>query len=700
MIIHCWNIFIEICLLAITIEIGGIISIEICPTNCHCEKTIYDCSEKGIDSPPRIKSASRIYLTNNQIELLPENWLENAANLELLAVEGNLLTKVNCKSFNGAYELTELILARNSIRELIFENCSSIGKLQIIDLSENQLIGLPINLDSFTPNLKSLNLSRNLLKSLKFDYSYKKLNFLTNLDISRNKLENIKKFDLEHLQDCPVKFIKLNNCNIRSIHPNIFIFLRKLTYLNMENNPLTDKELEETFKFLNENNTIERLNLGKLKNCTQFTNKIFKNMKNLKILKASNGRLLSIEPTVFGYIENVEEIILSNNKLSMIKGIERLKNRKLNKLNLKGNRIRDITHILSTNIKYLDISFNKIRYIPANWMTDSISVVEFNLNNNKLTKIDGKAFRRSKICFLNISSNRLNSIDAFGAGSIEKIDASFNRIKSVSISLWIDLNDHLQILNLSHNNIFKVPKAPGVNLHRLQQIDLSYNPLGKSLNSFQAHNSFFNSFTYLHELIMDSCRITSLSAVVTRNLRRLTRLSLNQNNVNNIRELNLFHLKSLLNLQLSKNSLRIVHPQDLIDIPFLETVDLSENPWHCSCRLKPFLDWLNKSGTDVQNKQSTNPPHYKCQTPTDFYYQSLWEASSILSNCHQSKFSPTLKIVLLIILSLICIVIILLIIKLCRLYEKLMNLRRKWRVKYREVSLLDIQEVQNNSSTL
>ena len=46
-------------------------------------------------------------------------------------------------------------------------------------------------------------------------------------NLCNNKLENIEKFDLEHLQDSPLKFLQLNNCDIRSIHPNIFIFLNK-----------------------------------------------------------------------------------------------------------------------------------------------------------------------------------------------------------------------------------------------------------------------------------------------------------------------------------------------------------------------------------------------------------------------------------------------------------------------------------------
>ncbi|CAD5125318.1 unnamed protein product [Dimorphilus gyrociliatus] len=684
----------------ITIGMRRIGSNEICPRNCRCEKTIYDCSEQAIDSPPKIKSASRIYLTNNQIELLPENWLENATNLGLLALEGNLLTKVNCKSFNGAYQLTELILARNSIRELIFENCSSIVKLQIIDLSENQLIALPINLDNFAPSLRELNLSRNLLKSIKFDYSYAKLNLLSNLDVGFNKLESIEQSDFESLGNSSLRFLNMNNCNCRFIHSNIFVYLPKLTYLNIGGNLLSDKDLEETFQMLPADNNLEWLGLNDLKNCSTFSNRVFKRLRNLKSLEASNSRLLAIEPQVFESIQNLEELILSNNRLSMIKGIEYLKNRKLNKLDLKGNRISDISHILSTNIKYLDISFNRIRYIPANWMTDSKSVIEFNLNNNKLKTIDGKALRRSKITFLNISSNKLKSINSFGAASIQHIDASSNKIKSVSNSLWRDLNDHLQLLNLSHNNIFKVPVAPGVNLHRLQRIDLSYNPLGDSLNSFQPHNSLFNSFTYLQELIMDSCRITSLSIVVTRNLRRLARLSLNGNRVENLQKLNLFQLKSLLNLQLSRNLLRNVNPEDLIDIPFLETVDLSENPWHCSCQLKPLLDWLNKSGTDVQSKQTSQTVHYRCKTPLEYQHFSLWKLYGTLSNCHNSTFSSTLKIALFTLIFIIFLFIILLTMKLCGVFKKLLDLRRKWRVKYREVSLLDIQEVHNNSSTV
>lgn len=677
------------------------ISFEFCPDRCKCQHQIYDCSLRSLENAPNVDNAREINLSSNKIKTIPSNWLENSTNIEKLYLDNNILKTIDQQSFNGTNRLKLLNLSYNAIEELIIINYSyPLPSLISLDLSNNQLIKIPKNLVNFAPNLELLYLSMNQIKTLYFDISYLNMKSLTYLDISNNIIKNINENDVSYLNNSKIRTLKMKNCNILTINPNFlnnFNFIKNL-YLN--NNSINEENLEKLFDNININNNLTNLHMEYLNKIITMSNEVFRYINNLEVLDLSNGNLQAIEPQIFKSIINVKKINLSFNKLSMLRGLENLKNHKLIYLNLTNNRIEDVSYISLRSIEYFDLSSNRIKMIPLNWLTDNNRLKILNLSNNRITKIDEKSLRRSKIEYLNLSFNKLTSLKSFGASSIKNIDISFNRIKSISINFWKNLDKSLQKINLSYNRIIKLPKYTTVDLKELAQVDLSGNSIGEYLIN-NNKKTIFNSFQYVQEIILNSCNITVINKKFIKNLKYLTTLSLFNNNIKNIHNLHLNSLQNLLNLNLTKNFINSINPDDLDNIKYLESIDLSFNPWTCSCEIQSFLQWLNKTTISVEYFSKNSQTRYMCSNPVEHRKVPLRMLNFQQLICKEPPSKAIIKTTIITVIALISLsLIVLLTVKFCNISEKIRILQSKWQVRYREVSSLDTHEVHCDSSSV
>lgn len=121
---------------------------------------------------------------------------------------------------------------------------------------------------------------------------------------------------------------------------------------------------------------------------------------------------------------------------------------------------------------------------------------------------------------------------------------------------------------------------------------------------------------------------------ISSNLTKLMKLHLEQNNISEFRDANVFcDLPNLLHLYLGDNNLTALHfnlsclhnlsfldlrrnrftrvlERDLHVIDHLAkhnrsfSVDFSANPFECSCKLNPFVKWMNKTKVSIAHKSS------------------------------------------------------------------------------------------------
>jgi protein phosphatase 1 regulatory subunit 7 len=215
---------------------------------------------------------------------------------------------------------------------------------------------------------------------------------LTTLDLSFNKIRNIKNID---------KLVKLTNLyfvqnkieEIKNLET-----LTKLTNLELGGNRISKIENLDTLVDLTQ------LWLGKNR-IHKFEN--LNALTNLKILSIQSNRITKIEG--LENLVNLEELYVSHNGIEKIEGLE--KNIKLNTLDLTSNRIQrigDLSHL--KELTDLWISYNKIDSFEdvENGLKDLKDLDTVYFEGNPLQLNNPTAYRRKLIMFL----PQINKIDA------------------------------------------------------------------------------------------------------------------------------------------------------------------------------------------------------------------------------------------------------------------------------------------------
>ena len=217
------------------------------------------------------------------------------------------------------------------------------------------------------------------------------------------------------------------------------------------------------------------------------------------------------------------EYILNNNLITQIEEIPQT----CYKLSLSNNKISFINSKLFSNLqlKFLDLSFNRI--ISLQGFEKFKLLEELNLSNNYIGDEQLNFLTNStKLKTLNLSNNNLRS---------EEVKNIIYKIKS------------LQKLNLSNNNIEQLvlEKSNG-----LIELDLDNNKINFLNFNCNRGNNNENKFEFLMYLTANENRIQNVEGI--NNLYNLEYLSLS---VNEIREISIKKLNKLKYLQLKSNLL-------------------------------------------------------------------------------------------------------------------------------------------------
>ena len=136
----------------------------------------------------------------------------------------------------------------------------------------------------------------------------------------------------------------------------------------------------------------------------------------------------------------------------------------------------------------------------------------------------------------------------------------------------------LEILTLARNKIISVELFFFINAPKLTYLDLTENSI-KTIDSEIAKK--YPSLIYLN---VQENELTSLSG--------------------------LEHLNFLQHLKAHSNKITEIPTWVLSKVPMLQTLDLNNNPFQCSCKIEPFRNWILSD-----KKTWLQPGQYVCATP-------------------------------------------------------------------------------------
>ena len=339
---------------------------------------------------------------------------------------------------------------------------------------------------------------------------------------------------------------------------------------------------------------------------------VFKALARVNHLKICETVINYIDPLYFDGMFGLRVLDLTSNKIQTVNAHSIMWNLSIIHLDVSNNNIRQLSrdafaglnNLLSLDIsdnpcpQFIDTSsFSSLRYL--NFSKTGVALVHFYMPNLVNFSYSGRldAFRResffkpsrfrkslflvriqvdnSRIILTEIWSALTNESIFNGLYNIEFIDLSSNAIKTLPTGLFRNLS-MLSHLNLTNCGIYVIEAGVFSNMRSLQVLKLDHN-----LISQLPHNLF--------QVEMNNLQL----------------ICLNSNLLEHI-NINLFsNTPNVSTLNLSRNQFTVFIQDAFAPIlPSLVSIDISENPIHCSCQMR-WLIHLGKSHIHVARANQT-----------------------------------------------------------------------------------------------
>ena len=428
------------------------------------------------------------------------------------------------------------------------------------------------------------------------------------LNFSHNRLTDIKKSDF-FTNVSGLKILDLGENNLQWIHPDAFRVLTQLNTLFLNrNNKLSLQALHPVLTVT----TLWRLELkfGKVR---QLPDDLFLRfpLPKLHTLQLFGNRIKTLNFSIMAPLSSLASLGLANNEISDIESDFMVS---LERLNLQLNRIFyfPVTcrngSSLFPRLTHLFLAHNSISTIPSQVCLPRLRSLE--LTRNALSYFLKDMFNVHR--FPSLTSLYLQNMNQ----AAKKVAAyAFRNPSLTGISLMYSNMDFGND-NVVHPDCF----SGSFNLTKLQ---LSHSRFDNV--SGVKWQRIFKDLGKLQSLYMGNCLVKNLSADAFSSLPSLTTLVLHLNSISSLPDGVFDGLNDLTHLDLCRNRLSAIKEStfNASTRGRLKFLDLSGNPFDCSCDLLWFQGWF-KSNPGLFSRSWTG---YECKnlpgTDVASYYMNL-----------------------------------------------------------------------------
>lgn len=356
-----------------------------CPYKCQCFTPAQVlCADGGISSLPKntSKQVKDFIVMSSSLGYLFEHTLEESPQLTKLILINNALRSIHSRSFEHLAELQELEISGNPGLENLFMGTfakqENLTKL-ILNFNRFRTV-LPSTFDSLK-KLETLQMKGNIISDLP-PFLFLNLHNLRALDLSLNKLEELKRETFSGIER--LETLKMNNNLISNLTSDTFHNISQLTELHLEGNKISE-----------------------------LADNIFFALTKLKVLNLRGNHLTTFSDKVFGFKgSNLTKLNLKGNRLTELSSLCSLTS--LTDLILSSNQLSNLPEDIFRNVtvlEYLDLSENQLISLPEMIFRDLFSLTVIHLNNNNLRKVDAKLFEdQVLIQQLYLSNNQLETL--------------------------------------------------------------------------------------------------------------------------------------------------------------------------------------------------------------------------------------------------------------------------------------------------
>jgi len=551
--------------------------------------------------------------------------------LSVVYLRNNKISVVESRSFSNLSSLRLVYLTNNFIQKIQPDAFVDTPSVAYINLDSNYLTGIPSlgNLQK----LEQLYIEANHITNLNFPPDYRRLENLVDIGLSNNAIEKLDDATFENLNNTNVRKIELSRNKISEISKEAFMWFRNIQSLKIGWNPLTSSDLETAFyglvgtplTSLNIDNvtldgllpssTFQLLRNTSIKYLSMKYNKMgnipqrgFANLKQLLSLDLRASGIFTISETAFEGLDALNTLFLNDNQLSSVpRGLPP----SLQKLYLNGNQITALQKNVFSNLSKLQLLYlgnNKISKLEKDAFLGLTSLTKIHLVKNLINNLPGNIFTS----FIVLESLELNK------NNIQRIPNDPSLFSQMSSLLY---------LNLADNNFFTFPSGLFSVLPSLLFLHLENNRLG-DLIADDVNGQLFAGLDKLVLLNLTNNQITKLPEPIFKDLSNLNNLTINMNQISSWGNNLYTKMVALENLDLSQNLIARVNSASVKDLLKLKSLDLSQNPFACTCDLRWFRDWMNTTKVKLIRNDT-----YLCNSPAEWHGKKLLTFDRSKINC-------------------------------------------------------------------
>ncbi|XP_030751815.1 toll-like receptor Tollo [Sitophilus oryzae] len=540
------------------------------------------------------------------------------AELRSLDLADNNIWNVPQEMFCPLYSLTQLNLTKNKLQDIGSLGFSDWGKgplapgracvnsLEILDLSENEVIALPDNGFSALRSLEELHLQDNAISTLG-DRAFVGLNALKTLNISSNCLVAMPPELFQSSRELTHLYLQNNSLSV--LAPGLLEGLDQLRVLDLSKNELTSRWVNrDTFAGLVR---LVVLNLGH-NQLSRIDVSLFHDLYTLQILNLEHNHIGAIAEGAFSELKNLHALTLTHNKLVRIESYHFTGMYALNQLLVDQNEIEHI-HPRAfenvTNLQDLGLNGNMLGGVPS-----GIGQLRFlktlDLGKNHIDAVENSSFEGLDLLYgLRLVDNHIVNIsrDAFSTlPSLQVLNLASNRIRYVEQSAFSS-NPTLKAIRLDANELTDISGVftnlqslvwLNVSSNKLVWFDFSHLPV--SLEWLDMHGNEIPELGNYYEVRnMLKIKMLDVSFNLITQIQEnaipdsVETLYLQNNRITSVAPNTFTHKKHLEKVVLYGNKIRYLDLAALNLSPVSDDRDLPQfyiggNPFYCDCK----MEWL------------------------------------------------------------------------------------------------------------
>ena len=612
-------------------------------------KKIVYCNGRNLLSVPKnlLSDTTSLDLSRNKLNSLYEYSFVHYTLLEELILSHNNITFIDTATFATVEHLTYLNLSGNlNLRYIYTDIFKSLANLLVLNLQNCSIGTFPHDTLRWLPRLRELYLQDNPITSMNITACPKEEMDL--FDLSNTLLKRIT--NLTFVFPCMCNELRILLKDICIIEQNVIKSLHvKELFIQIQGIRYGLSHLIQLYKDLFKGiaqSSIEVLSV------TRFDLRAYSAMEDLEKKFLSRLEFIQIEhvyflthlnSSLFGNLANVQKLDIYDSAFQGSINPQHFAGMyDLQDLDLSGNEISAIDgpfYPWIISVRHLNLSFNLLDVIPKSTFSKLYNLVSLDLSENRF--LNSFSIILPNLKYLNVSFTMILRGDIFFVPQLKLFSFAGNlAFPYMTANYFYGLNNFkyassIQILDLSNSRLERMSiyyafsgKSLFRGLTNLTELDLH----GNNLRMLQ--NGTFDGLSCLKKLYLGRNSIDAISNKVFDGLKSLLILGLQDNEILSLYptifigtpHLESLHIQgniltqldselfvstpNLTHLHLNRNKLTTLNIRTFKPIMYnsIRSIDVSENPFKCSCDLKWLVKWLRNSEHIVQTAAGTCSP--------------------------------------------------------------------------------------------